>query len=216
MLSENKTCRSAANLCAANLRFQTRLPNGESLRGKMNKKSILIKSFVVLVCLVSLSLSAAAQRRKTPVRRTTPKATPTSAVSTPSNMLEIKTGAEKVSVQIKNVTKFIYVLGGVAKGIEDIDKEARSGKISRAVVDKNSQYKQNVIQSIRNLRAGLAALEVEFRTKPALRNYLANIQGISDMSGVAEDQAVGGQFTESGRTLLAVVEKLSDTLAALP
>ena len=181
----------------------------------MNKKSILIKSFVVLVCLISLSLSAAAQRRKKPVRKTTPKVTATS-VSTATNMLEIKTGAEKVSTQIKNVTKFIYVLGGVAKGIEDIDKEARSGKISRAVVDKNSQYKQNVIQSIRNLRSGLAALEVEFRTKPGLRNYLANIQGISDMSGVAEDQAVGGQFTESGRTLLAVVEKLSDTLAALP
>lgn len=179
----------------------------------MNKKSILIKSVVVLICLIGLSLSAAAQRRKTPARKTTPK---TTSVSTAPNMLEIKASAEKVSTQIKNVTKFIYVLGGVAKGIEDIDKEARAGKISRAVVDKNSQYKQNVIQSIRNLRAGLAALEVEFRTKPALKNYLANIQGISDMSGVAEDQAVGGQFTESGRTLLAVVEKLSDTLAALP
>jgi hypothetical protein len=181
----------------------------------MNKKSILIKSVVVLICLIGLSLSAAAQRRKTPARKTTSKQATTS-VSTAPNMLDIKDGAQKVSIQIKNVTKFIYVLGGVAKGIEDIDKDARAGKISRAVVDKNTQYKQNVIQSIRNLRAGLAALEVEFRTKPALKNYLANIQGISDMSGVAEDQAVGGQFTESGRTLLAVVEKLSDTLAALP
>lgn len=182
----------------------------------MNRKSILIKFAVVLVCLLSLCLSVAAQRRKTPARKTTPKTATTSVSTAPANMLEIKTGAEKVSVQIKNVTKFIYVLGGVAKGIEDIDKEAKAGKISRAVVDKNTQYKQNVIQSIRNLRAGLAALEVEFRTKPGLRNYLANIQGISDMSGVAEDQALGGQFTESGRTLLAVVEKLSDTLAALP
>jgi len=181
----------------------------------MNKKSILIKFVVVLICLLGLSLPVAAQKRKTPARKTTPKATTTS-VSTPTNMLEIKSSAEKVSIQIKNVTKFIYVLGGVAKGIEDIDKEARAGKISRAVVDKNTQYKQNVIQSIRNLRAGLAALEVEFRTKPALKTYLVNIQGISDMSGVAEDQATGGQFTQSGRTLLAVVEKLSDTLAALP
>lgn len=181
----------------------------------MNRKSILIKFAVVLVCLLSLSISVAAQRRKTPVRKTTPKATTTS-VSTTTNMLEIKSGAEKVSIQIKNVTKFIYVLGGVAKGIEDIDKEARTGKISKAVVDKNAQYKQNVIQSIRNLRAGLAALEVEFRTKPALRTYLVNIQGITDLSGTAEDQATSGQFTESGKTLLAVVERLSDTLAALP
>jgi hypothetical protein len=182
----------------------------------MNKKSILIKFVVVLICLLGLSLPVAAQRRKTPARKTTPKSSTTNSVSTPTNMLDIKASAEKVSTQIKNVTKFIYVLGGVAKGIEDIDKEARAGKISRAVVDKNTQYKQNVIQSIRNLRAGLAALEVEFRTKPALKTYLVNIQGISDMSGVAEDQATGGQFTQSGRTLLAVVEKLSDTLAALP
>jgi hypothetical protein len=180
----------------------------------MNKKSILIKLVVVLVCLLGLSLSVAAQRRK-PARKTTPKETTTS-VSTPTNMLEIKSGAEKVAIQIKNVTKFIYVLGGVAKGIEDIDKEARTGKVSQAIVNKNTQYKQNVIQSIRNLRAGLAALEVEFRTKPTLKAYLASIQGITDLSGNAEDQAVGGQFSESGRTLLAVVEKLSDTLVALP
>lgn len=178
----------------------------------MNKKSILIKFAVLLICLLVLSLSVAAQKRK-PVRKTTPQTTP---VSTAPNLLEVKTGAEKVSTQIKNVTKFIYVLGGVARGIEDIDKDAKAGKISKAMVDKNTQYKQGVIQSIRNLRAGLAALEVEFRTKPALKTYLVNIQGISDMSGVAEDQAVGGQFTQSGKTLLLVVEKLSDTLAALP
>ena len=181
----------------------------------MNKKSILIKSFVVLVCLISLSLSAAAQRRKTPARKTTPKAT-SASVSTTTNMLEIKTGAEKVSTQIKNVTRFIYVLGGVARVIEDLDKEIRAGKASGSANDLNTKNKQSVIQTIRKLREGLALLEVEFRTKPALRNYLANIQGITDLSGNAEDQAAGGQLTESGRTLLAVVEKLSDTLAALP
>lgn len=177
----------------------------------MNKKSILTKFAVLLICVLGLSLSVAAQKRKTPVRKAT-----TTPVSTSTNLLEIKTGAEKVSTQIKNVTKFIYVLGGVARGIEDIDKEAKAGKISKPVVDKNTQYKQNVIQSIRNLRAGLAALEVEFRTKTSLKPYLVNIQGIADMSGVAEDQALSGQFTESGKTLLSVVEKLSDTLAAMP
>jgi hypothetical protein len=177
----------------------------------MNKKTILIKFAVALFCLLVLSLPVAAQRRKTPVRKTTP--TP---VSTMPNLLEIKTSAEKVSTQIKNVTKFIYVLGGVARGIEDIDKDAKAGKISKPTVDKNTQYKQNVIQSIRNLRAGLAALEVEFRTKPGLKPYLVNIQGISEMSGVSEDQALSGQFTQSGKTLLLVVEKLSDTLAAMP
>lgn len=179
----------------------------------MNKKSILKKFAVVFIFVLGLTLSAAAQKRKTTTRKTTTKPP---AASTVSSNAEIKDAAGKVSIQLKNVTKFIYVLGGVAKGIEDIDKEAKTGKISKATVDKNNQFKQSVIQSIRNLRAGLAALEIEFRTKPALRTYLVNIQGISDMSGVAEDQAVAGQFSESGKTLLLVVEKLSDTLVAMP
>ena len=70
--------------------------------------------------------------------------------------------------------------------------------------------------TLRNLRAGLVALEVEFQSKPALRVYLPQIQGISDISGVAEDQASAGQLIESGKTLLQVIEKLSDTLVALP
>jgi hypothetical protein len=36
------------------------------------------------------------------------------------------------------------------------------------------------------------------------------------MTGTAEDQAAGGQLRESGKTLLLVIEKLADTLAALP
>ncbi|HLM01447.1 MAG TPA: hypothetical protein VK400_10375, partial [Pyrinomonadaceae bacterium] len=137
-----------------------------------------------------------------------------------TNALEIKNGAEKVSTQLVNVTRFIYLLGGIARNIEDIDKESRSGgtasRSSGTKVAQNETNKRNVIASIRNLRAGLAALEVEFRTKPALKNYLVNIQGITDLSGNAEDQAVGGRFTESGKTLLLVIERLSNTLAAMP
>jgi hypothetical protein len=189
----------------------------------MNKKTILIKSIVfLLVCLVGLSVSASAQRRKTPARKTTPKATTTtvSNTTTATNALEIRSGADKVSTQLVNVTRFIYLLGGIARTIEDIDKEVRTGggtsRSGGTRVAQNETNKRKVIDSIRNLRAGLAALEVEFRTKPALRNYLVNIQGITDLSGNAEDQALGGQFTESGRTFLQVIEKLSNTLAALP
>ena len=50
----------------------------------------------------------------------------------------------------------------------------------------------------------------------ALKNYQFQISGISDLAANAEDQATNGQFTESGKTLLLVIEKLSDTLVALP
>lgn len=180
---------------------------------KTNKK--LIKFAVILACLLSFTFSANAQRRKAPIKRTKPPATTPAPAAFLTNS-EIKAGAEKVSIQIKNVSKFIYILGGVAQGIEDLDKDVKAGKVSRTASDQNTKNKQAVISTISNLRAGLTALEVEFRTKPALRNYSFQIQGISDMTGTAEDQASAGQLRESGKTLLLVIEKLSDTLAALP
>lgn len=176
---------------------------------KINRN--LMKFVVVVLCLLCLTSAADAQKR-----RTRSKTTKAATTTVPTANAEIRSGADKVSTQIKNVSKFIFVLGSVAKGIEDIDKQVKTGKVSREIADKNAQFKQDVLQSIRNLRAGLVALEIEFRTKPALKNYLFQIQGISDMTGTAEDQAMAGQLTESGKTLLFVIEKLSDTLAALP
>ncbi len=179
---------------------------------KTNKK--LRKIAVVFACLLCFTLSATAQRRKAPIKRT--KAATTTAATTALTNSEIKSGATKVSIQIKNVSKFIYILGGIAQGIEDIDKDVKASKVSRAATEQNAKNKQAVITTIANLRAGLIALEVEFRTKPALRNYNFQIQGISDMTGTAADQATAGQLRESGKTLLLVIEKLADTLVALP
>ena len=179
---------------------------------KINKY-LLKLTFLGLAVLLTFAASAEAQKRKTTTKKTsTTKTTPTIT----TNTLEIKDGANKVSIQLKNVSKFIYVLGGVATGFEVVDKDAKSGKLSRSAIDKNNQEKQAVITSIRNLKAGLAALEVEFRTKPSLKNYLFQIQGITDLTTQSEDLAMAGRFIDSGRVLLNVVEKLADTLTAMP
>jgi len=180
--------------------------------GKTNMKTHTLKYAAIVACLLCLVISASAQKRRTTAARKTKSAAATNVATA----AEIKSGAEKVSTQIKNITKFIYNLGGIARVVEDLDREIEARKASRNAPELNAKIKQDVVTSIRNLRAGLVALEIEFRTKPALKNYLFQLQGISDMSGIAEDQATDGQLTESGRTLLLVVEKLSDTLAALP
>ncbi|MCY7376287.1 MAG: hypothetical protein LH472_10000 [Pyrinomonadaceae bacterium] len=174
-------------------------------------KKTFIKSAIIGLCLLCFAFSAAAQKR-----RSTGKRTVKPAAAATTNNFEIRAGAEKVSTQIKNVSKFLYNLGGVARVIEDLDRDIAARKASRNADSLNTKNKQAVVATMKNLRAGLVALEIEFRTKPALKNYLFQIQGISDMTGLAEDQAADGQLTESGRTLLLVVEKLSDTLAALP
>jgi hypothetical protein len=177
---------------------------------KINKH--LTKLLTVLICVLCLTISAAAQRRRSPVKRTKAPVASTASMNT----AELKSGAQKVSTQIKNVSKFVYSLGGVARVIEDLDREIAAKKASSNAPELNARNKQAVVSTIKNLRAGLAALEIEFRTKPGLKNYVFQIQGIADLTGVAEDQATAGQLTESGKSLLLVIEKLSDTLAALP
>lgn len=175
----------------------------------------VLNFIVIILCLTSFSLIASAQKKTTKKPTTKKTTTPVSAPASSGN-LEIKAGADKVSIQIKNVSKFVYLLGGIARTIEDLDKEAKTRKISQASVDANNKNKQAVIQGIQNLRAGLVALEIEFRTKPALKNYIFQLQGVSDLAANAEDQAANGNFMDSGKTLLLVIEKLSDALVALP
>lgn len=163
---------------------------------------------LILLALSLLILASDATAQK---KRPAPRPTVASA-----NALEVRAGAEKVSTQIKNVTKFLYTLGGVAVRIEDLDNEAKTRTVARAALDANQQNKQKVMQAIRNLRAGIAELEVEFRTKPALTKYLIQIQGVTQMSADCEDLAAAGQFSEAGKPLLTLIEKLSDVLVAMP
>lgn len=176
----------------------------------MNKN--LIRFIVLSICILSFAFAASAQRRRTPVK---PQPKPKVITTDTTAKSEMRTSADKVSIQIKNSTKFLYLLGSVANGIESIDKDVKAGKVSREIQDKNAQFKRDVMQSLRNLQAGLNQLEIEFRAKPILKTY-TQIHGISEMSRQAEDLANTGQFTESGKMLLIVVEKLADTLAALP
>lgn len=159
-----------------------------------------LMAVAVVFCLISFVFEANAQKR----RRTTRK--PAAAASTKPSVssAELKEGAQKVSTQIKNVSKFVYIFGGVAKNYGSLNADARA------------KAKPAIVESIRNLQAGLAALEEDFRAKPSLKIYAPWVEGVSGLSANAAEQANAGQMEESGNTLLMVVEKLTDALAALP
>lgn len=176
----------------------------------MNKN--LTKISLILLCVLCFAFSAEAQKRKTSTKKTSNAAT-TTPVSTNA---EVKEAATKVSIQIKNVSKFVYNLGIIGRSIEDLDVEIRAGKASQKGIETNNRNKQAVVTGLRNIQAGLAALEVEFKTKPALRAYLLKIEGITALCGQAEDYAGSGQFLDAGRPLLSLIEKLSDALEAMP
>ena len=168
---------------------------------------------VILVALAVFAVSADAQTRRG-TRRPAPK--PKATPSTFTSNLEINLAKQKVSNQVSNLTRFTDMLGPIAAGIESIDADTRNRRGSTKIVSENNANKEKIKTAIKNLRVGLVALETEFRSKPSLRRFLPNLDGITQLSTQSEDLAYAGKFTESRRPLLAVLQKLSDTLAVMP
>jgi len=156
----------------------------------------------LLIITVFLSpVSGLAQSRK----RTTTKST--RPVAAPMLGEAERAGAGRVADQIKVLTKFIYLLGGVAKGLEAVD-DATSRNEAK-------QNKATVRSSIRSVKDVLDKLEIDFRATPALQRYYIKLAGVAAGAAKAEDLAAANQFDKAGRALLDVVNHLTDVLLAM-
>ena len=161
-------------------------------------------TFFLLVATILVPGTALAQRR---ARTTTP------ARSTTTTLTDKRTvGAGRVADQIKTLTRFIFVLGGVAKGLEGVDDAARRNEASPAVLEQAKQNKLTVRTSIRKVREGLDQLESDFSSNIELRRYYTKLAGVAAGAAAAEEQAAANQFDKAGRSLLDVVNRLTDVL----
>jgi len=150
-----------------------------------------------------------AQTRK----KTAAKSKPTAATTTPNAART--TGATRVADQIKFLTKFIYLLGGVASGIAGVDEAARRNEASPALLQKNEQNKATVKSSITGFRESLDKLEIDFRATPELQPYYIKLAGVASGAANAEQLAATNQFDAAGRSLLSVVNRLADVLVIM-
>ncbi len=171
-----------------------------------------MKKLIGVICMLLLvSTAAFAQTRSRTARaKATPKKT-----SAQANAEARTDGATRVAEQIKNLTRFVYLLGGVAKGIEQVDEAARRNEASPAALDQNNKNKATVKTSLENVRVGLDQLEISFRSTPELEQYYLKLAGSAAGAATAEDQAAAGHFDQAGRTLLGVVNRLTDVLLAM-
>ncbi|MFN2514165.1 MAG: hypothetical protein ABR568_22475, partial [Pyrinomonadaceae bacterium] len=101
----------------------------------------------MILTITLFSITGFAQtRRRTTARsgRTAPKAAEVQ-----------RDGATRVADQIKILTRFIYILGGVAKGLEGVDDAVRRKEASPAILDQATRNKATVRASIQSVREGL-------------------------------------------------------------
>src|SRR5713226_4210717 len=165
----------------------------------------MMKILIVPICVLLLSISAPAQTRsRTTTKR--PTSSRTQKGSADQTATQARTsGATKVADQIKNLTRFLYLLGGVAKGIEDLDAASRGNQGSSTALQQNEQNKAKLRSTFQDFRVGFDQLEVFFRSTPELEQYYLKLAGSAAGAADAEAQAAAGHFDQSGRTLLGVV-----------
>jgi TolA-binding protein len=169
----------------------------------------LKKSFIIaLLCVALLPVTALAQKKRASKR--SPRAATTSTAQRDADA--VRQGATQLADQIKNLTRFIYVLGGVAKGLEQADVAIRRKEASAAIIASTEESKAKVRGSLRDVRAGLDKLEIDFRSTPTLVAYYYKLAGVADGAAKAEQLGAANQFDQAGRTLLGVVNRLTDVL----
>ena len=141
---------------------------------------------------------------------------PSSSTTAAQRAQQVRTqGATRVAEQIKLLTTFTYLLGGVNSGIAQVDEEIRRNQASPAMVESNKQSKARVRTSIQGFREGLDKLEIDFRATPELQPYYIKLAGVAAGAATAEEQAAANQFDAAGRSLLKVINRLTDVLLVM-
>ena len=159
-----------------------------------------------LMTLILLAPSTAFSQTRSRSSRQKPTAPPAG-----QRAAQVRTqGATRVADQIKNLTKFMYILGGVTSSIAAVEEAARRSGASPT--DQTAQSKALVKGTIQNIREGLDKLEIDFRATPELQPYYIKLAGVAAGAATAEERAAANQFDAAGRQLLNVVNRLTDVL----
>jgi hypothetical protein len=171
-------------------------------------KRIATASLVAILIVPAAALGQT--RRRSSGSRTSSTATATQRVSQARTA-----GAQRVADQIKLMTKFVYLLGGVTSGIAAVDEAAKRNEATPELLQRNQQNKTTVKTSIQGFREGLDKLEVDFRNQPELQPFYIKLAGSAAGAATAEDQAAANQFDAAGRSLLNVISRLADVLVIM-
>jgi len=162
---------------------------------------------LLIATIIIFPVTALSQTR----RRSTSRA-PARSTAPPKISEAQRQGALRVADEIKTLSRFLYLLGGVAKGLEQMDEAARRNEAPPAILEQAKNNKLTVRTSIQSIRERLDKLEIDFRTTPDLQRYYIKLAGSASGAATAEQLAGANQFDQAGRSLLGVVNRLTDVL----
>ncbi|CAN5235997.1 MAG: hypothetical protein ACR2GW_13830 [Pyrinomonadaceae bacterium] len=171
-------------------------------------KLAIILSFALVLLVPSIDFAQTRRRsttRRRPATTSSRRATPAAAATA------LRDGRQKVADQIKNLTRFVYVYGRLAKDLEASEALAKRNPSPEATALAN-RTRAGVVSSLQNISEGLDLLALQVRTTPELERFSVRLNGVSVRAAAAEAQATAGQFDQAGRTLIEIVNGLTDVL----
>ncbi|HEY8459217.1 MAG TPA: hypothetical protein VIM99_02495 [Blastocatellia bacterium] len=174
-------------------------------------KRISIFTAIILVTLGAASQApsfAQKQRGKKPASATKSKPTPT---PTP----DMRSEAAQVAAQIKNVSNFIYVYGKVVNSLQIAEEQMKNDQVSPEAQARNQENKDKLITSMNKLRSGLENLASGFEGNQRMQVQYLKLAYATEASFDAERLAAAGRYEEAGRSLVAVVERLTDAIISM-
>lgn len=161
----------------------------------------------LLLLLVPAEISAQTRTRRsvTPKRRST-ATTRAKNTATANAALALQDGRQRVGEKIKQISNFVYLYGRFSK-----DFEAAVGTGGQPDATANA-LKNRLVGSLQDIREGLDGLELHFRTTPELERFSIRLSGVALGAANAEQQASANRLDAAGRSLLEVINRLTDVL----
>jgi hypothetical protein len=173
-------------------------------------KRISIFTAIILIALGVTSLATSfaqqRQRQKKPSTSIKPKPTPTP---------DMRAEAAQVATQIKNVSNFIYIYGKVVNGLQVAEEQMKNDLASPETKARNKESKDKLLISMHRLRTGLEDLASKFEGNPRMQVQYLKLAYATEASFDAERLAGTGRYEEAGRSLVSVVERLTDAIISM-
>lgn len=171
---------------------------------------------VALVCLLICLLANLSTFGQTKRKNTRPKPrTPAPAPEPTPPPVNLSAEAAFVAEQLKIISRFVYVYGKIANGLELAEEQLRRGELSEAAQANNRKTKEAVVNNISGVRTGLETLARRFQANARLQVQYLKLSYAAESAANAERLVSTGRFDEAGKSLVQAVERLADVMLAL-
>jgi hypothetical protein len=174
----------------------------------LKRVSIFIPIFLIALGATSQSPSFAQQKQRQ--KKPTP-----GAKSKPTPAPDMRAEASQVATQIKNVTNFIFIYGKIVNTLQIDEDQVQRKETSPEIQARIKKSKDLLIARIRDLRLGLENVANGFQANPRFQVQYLKISNATEASHDAERFAAAGRYEEAGRSLVTVVERLTDTITSM-